>query len=175
MKKIFFAIIASAALLTSCEKEGFEKDFTTEVSTEEAQLRLANAGFEMTETAPLTLEDDYDFYTSGVVEYKKDGILLAKVDYGNGDKDEIATITKDGEGQEMGLKKDDGKSKFKKVIKEAIVKTDDCDYIVSGIIKYYEKGEWTATVDFGDGTCDDLAMKYTPEGEEIEFIISEWY
>ena len=79
------------------------------------------------------------------------------------------------------LKKDNDKykgkdSKYKKVIIEPIIKSDDCDYIVSGIIKYYEvkSGDWTATIDFGDGTCDDVAIKTTDEGD-YTFTISEYF
>ena len=79
------------------------------------------------------------------------------------------------------LKKDEDyykgkKSKYKKVIVEPIIKSDECDFIVSGIIKYYKvkSGDWVATVDFGDGTCDDIAIKTTDEGD-YTFTISEYF
>jgi hypothetical protein len=46
---------------------------------------------------------------------------------------------------------------------------------VAGIIKYYEvkSGKWVATIDFGDGDCDDQAVKTTKNGD-YTFSISEW-
>ncbi len=51
---------------------------------------------------------------------------------------------------------------------EPIVKTEDCDYIVSGVIKYYEceGGDWVATVDYGNGECDEWASKVWDGGSK---------
>ncbi|NRA11712.1 MAG: hypothetical protein HRT57_07145, partial [Crocinitomicaceae bacterium] len=82
---------------------------------------------------------------------------------------------------EFELKKDicyfKGKeSEYKKVIIRPLVKTDDCNYIVAGIIKYYsvKDGSWAATIDFGNGTCDDIAVKTTVDGETT-FKVSEYF
>ena len=80
------------------------------------------------------------------------------------------------------LKKDDTyydgkKSKYKKVIVEPLVKSDDCGYIISGIIKYYDynSGAWVATIDFGDRTCDEWATKTTADSnEEYVFSLDDW-
>ncbi|MCH2045156.1 MAG: hypothetical protein MK212_13655 [Saprospiraceae bacterium] len=54
-----------------------------------------------------------------------------------------------------------------KVIVTPLVTTADCTYIVEGIIKYFdEDGKWLATIDYGDGTCDNIATKETYEGVE---------
>ena len=78
-------------------------------------------------------------------------------------------------------KKEKGEDKggdiaFKKVLIEPLVKAATCDYIVSGIIKYYDAatGDWLATVDFGDGTCDDIATKTTPDGSST-FTVSDYF
>ena len=48
-----------------------------------------------------------------------------------------------------------------------LIKSEDCDYIISGIIKYYSKtGKWVATIDFGDRTCDEWATKTTADDNE---------
>ena len=40
-----------------------------------------------------------------------------------------------------------------------LVKIDGCDYFVQGKIEYTKDGAVVATVDFGDGECDDIATK----------------
>ncbi len=55
---------------------------------------------------------------------------------------------------------------FKKVITDPLVKVDGCDYIVAGVIKFFKKDKWVATIDFGDGTCDEWATKTTEDGVE---------
>ena len=73
--------------------------------------------------------------------------------------------------------KEDKNGKYKIVIKQPLVKSVSCGYeIVSGIIEYYEikSGNWVASIDFGDGTCDDLASKTTKNGVTL-FTISDYY
>ena len=58
-----------------------------------------------------------------------------------------------------------------------LVRTDDCGREpVAGIIKFFKcrTHEWVATIDFGEGQCDDLALKITADGV-TEIIISEWF
>lgn len=165
-----------ALAFVSCNKEESELDFTDSVSTSDESLRLAESGYEINEVSPLGgIENDK--FTEGVLEYVKDGELLARVDFADGTAADEAMIEKDGEKKGCPLEHMDKKGKgkkfgkgkkphFKKVIIEPIVKTDDCDYIVSGIIKLYDmkSGNWVATIDFGDGTCDDQATKETADG-----------
>lgn len=181
-KTTLIIAVSSIFLLSSCVK--FDKDngadFTDEVSTEEVQIQLPNSGFEINELEATTGTAD-GYYTAGVLEYTMNGEVEATVDFGNGESDSKASLLQ-GAGQfEFDLKKDycffGGKeSKYKKVIVRPLVKTDDCDYIVAGIIKYYDvkDGSWTATVDFGNGICDDIAVKTTQEGT-YTFKVSEYY
>ena len=177
MKKFLFGLLA-VSLFFSCgkDKDEFDKEsFEEEISQEIASMTLPEAGFNITVTEALTRGEDSEYYTDGKLEYIKDGELLATVDFAVGD-DKYAGAYLNGEEKDIDLSKEsDGKdSDYKKVVIEPIVKTEDCDYIVSGILKYYKGGVWTATVDFGDGTCDDIATKETADGT-FEFTISDWF
>ncbi len=177
MKKVILSITLIAGIaLVSCKKESVQENFTSEVSTETETLRLPESGYDMNVTEALT-KNSGDVYTAGKIEYSKNGTVLAIFDFGSGENDNKAQYIKDGSTHDCDLEKDGKKKKdYKKVIIEPIVKSDDCGYIVSGIIKYYDykSGDWVATVDFGDGTCDDIAVKTTKEGD-YTFNVSEYY
>ena len=82
------------------------------------------------------------------------------------DKSKIASLFDD-EITEFSLKKLRKKWKFDKIIVEPIVKLEDCVYIVSGIVEFYKGDAWVATIDFGDGTCDEWATKYWDGGSKV--------
>ena len=176
----FLGAIALAGLaMTSCSKAKLASSFADEISTEESQINLPESGYEINVVEPTQSTAD-GYYTEGVIEYTKNGAVLASVDFGNGASNSQALANVNGTTSEIELKKDKEyykgkKSKYKKVIVEPIIKTDECGFIVSGIIKYYKvkSGDWVATVDFGDGTCDDIAVKTTDEGK-YTFTISEY-
>jgi hypothetical protein len=182
LKFSLLTAVSSLFILSSCIKcDKPEQDrFTEEVSTEEVQIQLPSSGFEINEiVTPTTSTDDY--YTAGIIEYTSNGEVAATVDFGNGEENSKASLIQSQLESEFELKKNYctfyGKaSKYKKVIVRPLVKTDDCKYIVAGIIKYYDvkSGAWTATVDFGDGDCDDIAVKTTAEGD-YTFKVSEYY
>ena len=120
--------------------------------------------------------EDCEYPVSGIIEFYANDVLIATVDFGNGECDNIATQTINGESLEFELPEpptapvqNEGQARFKKVIVEPLVQ-GDCDYIVSGSIKYFKEEEWIATVDFGDGTCDDIATKTTNKGT-FEFTL----
>ncbi|MDC0339264.1 hypothetical protein OAN33_06985 [Flavobacteriales bacterium] len=181
MKMKFLGAIALAGLaMTSCSKAKLASSFADEISTEESQINLPESGYEINVVEPTQSTAD-GYYTEGVIEYTKNGAVLASVDFGNGASNSQALANVNGTTSEIELKKDKEyykgkKSKYKKVIVEPIIKTDECGFIVSGIIKYYKvkSGDWVATVDFGDGTCDDIAVKTTDEGK-YTFTISEYF
>lgn len=177
MKKTVLSLTLIAGIaLVSCNKEKVEENFTTEVSTETETLRLSESGFEMNISEEL-VKGSGEVYTSGIIEYTKNGNVLATFDFGSGEDNKTAQYEKNGTTYDCSLEKDGkGKKDYKKVIVRPIVKSDDCGYIVSGIIKYYDykSGDWVATVDFGDGTCDDVAIKTTKEGD-FTFNVSEHY
>ena len=181
MKMKFLGAVALAGLaMTSCSKAKLASSFADEISTEESQINLVESGFDINVVEPTQSSSD-GYYTQGVIEYSKNGTVLASVDFGNGASDSQALANVNGVSSGIELKKDEDyykgkKSKYKKVIVEPIIKSDECDFIVSGIIKYYEvkSGDWVATVDFGDGTCDDIAVKTTDEGD-YTFTVSEYF
>ena len=181
MKMKFLGAVALAGLaMTSCSKAKMASSFADEISTEESQINLPESGYEINVVEP-TQASAEGYYTEGVIEYTKNGAVLASVDFGNGASNSQALANVNGTTSEIELKKDKEyykgkKSKYKKVIVEPIIKTDECGFIVSGIIKYYKvkSGDWVATVDFGDGTCDDIAVKTTDEGK-YTFTISEYF
>lgn len=170
-------------IFSSCNKrcnKHIQDDFTHEVSTEEIQIQLPNSGFEMNELETTSSTSD-DYYTSGVLEYIIDGEIKATVDFGDGENDSKALLIQNLTQKEFELKKEDcsydgKKSQYKKIIIRPLIKTDDCPYIVSGIIKYYnlKDNSWAATIDFGDGMCDDIAIKITTKGTTT-FNVSEYY
>jgi len=83
-------------------------------------------------------------------------------------KDEESGSCKDWKGErKLNFRKEHDKdSVYDKVVVEPLVKSEDCDYIVAGTVCFYEDGQWVATIDFGNGTCDDIATKTTKDGEK---------
>ncbi len=178
MKKGVFVLSALAIVVsTGCNKNNWKDAFWDEVTSEEAHLRLDNADYETEVVEPLMASLAMDYYTSGVVDYKLNGETVATVDYGDGTHDAKAVKTQNGVNEEFDLEKlcDSSNDKgFYKIIVEPIVKTNDCTYIVAGVVKYFkcEGNEWYATVDYGDGTCDDVAWKEWDGGSK-EFSL-DW-
>jgi len=61
---------------------------------------------------------------------------------------------------------DSENNEFKKEIEDRLLRLGTCKYIVSGVVMYSQNGDEFARVDFGDGTCDDKAIKTTVDGDE---------
>lgn len=57
----------------------------------------------------------------------------------------------------------DGNS-YSKEITTPLVKTGECKYITEGVIEYKNSNGTFATLDYGDGTCDNLATRTTQDG-----------
>lgn len=162
-------------LFTACEKNDYEKSIEDDFKYEEADLLLKGDGdFEKVVTNPLVKLEDCKYIVAGTIEFRKDGEAVAVIDFGDGTCDNIATKTVDGETTEFNLDKLNKGDKFdyKKVIVEPLVKIESCDYIVSGIIKLYKGDAWVATIDFGDGECDEWATK-TWDGGSKEFSLKK--
>ena len=121
---------------------------------------------------PLEKIDGCDYVVKGKIEYIKDGTVVAKVDFGDGQCDDIATKTVDGKEHTYNLGGKKESSRYKKNILIPLVKIDDCDYIVEGKIEYIKDGTVVAKVDFGDGQCDDIATK-TVDGKDYEFKLNK--
>lgn len=202
MKKVILGFGAVAIVaMSSCEKFGIDSDGDGDmITSESAAITLQEGGFEIIEVSALEKGTNED-YTAGTIQYVKDGVVLATVDFGTGEDDEVAMCTANGEefeiplrGQYCGKKWDHKKKKgfwkkkkgmkgkkgnwkeVKKVIVTPLVKAEECQEIVCGTMKFYdiETGDWLATVDFGDGTCDDTFTKTTPDGSE-NLSFSEYF
>jgi hypothetical protein len=191
MKKLFLSLTVTALIaFTSCQKKDFfekGRSMHHEVASEEAHIHLPVAGYEIRIAQPLTSPGDYLFNTNGVMEYVINNEVLATVDFGNGELDAIAKKAMDGTDEDIDLTQpqktedddcDGGKDcdkdfDFDKIIEHPLVTVDGCDYIVSGIIKYYKDGDWVATFDYGDGTCDEWVTKTTLDGVS-DFSLDEF-
>lgn len=61
---------------------------------------------------------------------------------------------------------------YEKVIVNPLEKLEDCKFIVAGTIHYLLDGVVVAIIDYGDGTCDNIATK-TVDGETTEFKLDD--
>jgi hypothetical protein len=157
-------------VLTSCEKEKSDiKDIEADLKDVVSDLMLREGGdYERVITKRLIKPDDCRFIVSGTIQLIKGNRVIATIDFGDGRCDNIATKTVDGVTTRFYLDRlgGDGKDDYTKVIVEPIVKLDDCDFIVAGIIDYYYGDKWVARIDYGDGRCDNIAMKYWDGGQK---------
>lgn len=174
MRFLTVALLAiSIAILAGCsDDESTLNESATKnplgISNSEATLTLEGDGeYEKVITSPLIKLDDCEYIVAGTIEYFLDGEVVAIIDYGNGECDNIATKTIDGEVYEFKLDEKGEKDEYEKNITNPLVKLEDCDYIVEGTIEYYENDIWVATVDYGDGECDEWATKTTEEGSTV--------
>lgn len=157
-------------VISSCsKKENYDKSDEA-FKIEEADLEIIGDGdFEKVITSPLVKLDDCKYIVAGTIQFLKGDAIVATIDFGDGVCDNIATKTVGDETTEFLLDKkgkDDDKYEYTKVIIEPLVKTDDCKYIVSGIVDFYKGDAWIATIDFGDGTCDEWATKTWDSGSK---------
>ncbi len=159
--------------LSSCDKShcyyGKGDGIMAELAKMGHIVNVNSSNYERVETESLQRLDEHSPYSDGVIEYRENGDLIASIDFGAGEIDKAQYTGKGGD-KEVDLKWDDKDKKedyYKKVVTEPLVKADDCEYIVAGIIKFYEikSGQWAATFDYGDGTCDEFINKKTDKGE----------
>lgn len=177
MKKSFgFLMVITifiASGILSCQKsDEINKDsFDKELKSLEADFTFTGSGeFEKMITSPLIKTNDCKYIVAGTIEFYKHEELVAVIDFGDGTCDNIATKTIDGNTVEFNLDKtgkDNKGDKYEKVIVEPLVKIEGCDYIVSGVVKFFQGDKWVATIDFGDGACDDLATKTWDGGSKV--------
>lgn len=163
-------LLSIMVLMYSCKKgENYEKtDFEYKDLETDIEIK-GNGDCEKIITKPLVRIDGCNFIVEGTIEFHKNDIVVAIVDFGDGTCDNIATKTVDGITTEFILKKKGhhgNKQNYDKVVIEPIVKLDNCDYIVSGVVEFYEGDKWLATIDFGDGTCDEWATKIWDGGSK---------
>ncbi len=169
--KILTLLFASTLFIfTACNKDkNAEKDdFYNEIEYQQEDLKFDGDGdYEKVIVNPIIKLDNCKFIVAGTIEFRKNGEVIATVDFGDGTCDNLATKTIDGKTYEFKLDSKGKDDKYKKVIVEPIVKLENCEYIVAGIVKFYEGDKWIATLDFGDGTCDEWATKTWDGGSKV--------
>ncbi|MCD4735750.1 MAG: hypothetical protein K8R53_06875 [Bacteroidales bacterium] len=176
IKILALITISLGIIFTSCSKDeaASDDDPFKSAAYEEADLILEGDGdYEKVITKPLVKIEGCYYIVEGTIEFRKDGEVIAIIDFGEGECDDIATKIVDGKTFEFSMKKEGKKEKYEKKIVEPIVKIEGCDYIVSGVIEFYAGEKWVATIDFGDGECDEWATKITEEGS-FEFSMKDW-
>ena len=72
----------------------------------------------------------------------------------------------------MSKKEQNKGDNYKKIITNPLVEIQGCNYIVDGTIEYYKEQKLIATINYGDGTCDNTATKNV-DGEIYVFKIKE--
>lgn len=61
---------------------------------------------------------------------------------------------------------------YKKEIVEPLIRLGDCKYIVQGIVEITINSELEASIDYGDGNCNNIAI-LTKDGETYEIDLSK--
>ena len=118
---IFFSVLVFLLGCSSSdlsEKEEKVSEENIDFSAEEGdyiKIRSSNTGSKKTYTKniliPLERIDGCDYVVKGKIEYIKDGAVVATVDFGDGECDNIATKTVDGVDHEIKLNKNGKKPK----------------------------------------------------------------
>lgn len=176
MRKTVFIIAIAATGLTSCKKENQGTDNMVEYAARYGQtVVVPNTDFETVEASTLNRANDEMAYTSGELVYNVNGSEVAKINFDHGNELQ-ALVTKDGVSETVSLGEGDkgDKDDFKKVVIEPLVYSEECGYVVSGVIKFFKEETWFATFDYGDGTCDDLIAKTTADYENYMFSMNDY-
>lgn len=66
----------------------------------------------------------------------------------------------------------EGGSSFSKTIIDPLLKTGTCRFVVQGVVSFSFNAEVFAELDYGDGTCDDIAT-ITKDGETRQITIGQ--
>ena len=173
---VFIFGCSSSDLSEKEEKVSKENINYSAAEVDYINIRSSNTGSKNTYTKniliPLERIDGCDYVVKGKVEYIKAGVVVATVDFGDGECDDIATKTVGGKTSTFNLRGKKKSSRYKRNIIKPLVKIDGCDYIVEGRIEYIKNGAVVATVDFGDGECDNIATK-TVDGLDHEIKLNK--
>ena len=178
MKKSIFIIAFLALGMVSCDK--FSKDDKSDNMIEFAArygqtVVLPSTDYVAEVTETLERADDTRPYNSGTIEYRVNGQKMATIDFGHGNEME-AQVSKDGttETVSLGESNNGDKEDYDKVIVEPLVYSEECGYVISGVIKFFKDGKWVVTFDYGDGTCDDLISKTTEDYVDYMFSMDDY-
>ena len=173
---VFLLGCSSSELSEKEEKVSEENIVLSTAEGDYINIRSSNNGsknnYSKNILIPLERIDGCDYVVQGKIEYIKDGAVLATVDFGDGECDDIATKTVDSKSSTFNLRGKKKSSRYKRSIIKPLVKIDGCDYTVEGKIEYIKDGVVVATVDFGDGECDNIATK-TVDGVDREIKLNK--
>ena len=172
---ISILVLGVMFVFTACNKDASKKDNSLDyaISGQKADIIIDGKGdFMKVITKPLIKPDDCYYIVEGTIEYRLDGEVAAVVDYGNGECDNIATKTVNGETYVFELNEKDKGGEYEKIIIEPLVKPEDCKCIVSGIIQFLKGDIIVATIDYGNGECDNWATK-TWDGGSVVFSLDK--
>jgi hypothetical protein len=120
-------------------------------------------------------------YTAGLIEYSVDDALIVSLSFDEGD--DFEALVEHDSGQEMvslGGTDECSDSKdpkaYSMVVLEPLVMAEDCGYVVAGEIGFFScsTGKWAASLDYGDGSCDALITKSTPDGDDYIFSMDDY-
>ena len=183
--KLHLILFSALVFLFGCsssdlsEKEEKASEENIDLSAAEGDyinIMSSNTGSKNTYTKNILISleriDGCNYVVKGKIEYVKDGSVVATVDFGDGECDDIATKTVDGKKYTFNLRGKNKSPKYKRNIIKPLVKIDGCNYIVEGKIEYIKNGAVVATVDFGDGECDNIATK-TVDGVDHEIKLKK--
>ena len=138
-------------------------------------VSVPDSDYEVVEVNALSRASEDMPYAEGEVKYMSNGNEIAKLNYSHG-SDYQALMSKEGNSEvvSLGEEGDGGKWDYKKVIVEPLLYSEECGYVVSGIIKFYKDVTWVATFDYGDGSCDNLVAKTTEDYENYMFSMDDY-
>ena len=165
-----FTVIAAS--LTACQKNTDTDNMITYAARYGQTVIVPSTDFEVEVESAIERENDDMAYTSGMLVYKVNGENVASIDFSHGNELQALVVRQSGE-EIVALGEGDNGDKwdYRKVIVEPLVYSEECGYVVSGIIKFYKDEIWVATFDYGDGSCEDLITKYT-EDNSAGFVFS---
>lgn len=148
----------------------------------EHTVLLKSTDYERVEVSTLIQDENCTGYSAGRIEYVEGGEVTAWVDFDTSTKhagqeqqpDNYENFGTDCNGGKHGKGKY-AKSDYVKVVVEPLVKSNDCGYIVAGTVCYFEGNKWVATIDYGDGACDEYATKITADKDDpYTFSMDDW-
>jgi hypothetical protein len=175
-KLLSIALLALALGFVSCKKDTVNADdFLSEIVEEEETITLSKAGFKTNSIGLIKATTD-NYYEAGTMEYIVNGVLEATFEFQTGGQ---GSLNKNGSSTIKSLKGKSKKTKkYTKVIVSPMVKVSGCQWIVQGIIEYYDdKNNLLATIDFGNGLCDEWATKTFPNNNKppVTFSQDDWF
>ena len=132
---LVFLFGCSSSDLSEKEEKASEENFS--LSSAEADyinISSSKTGSKNTYTKniliPLERIDGCDYVVKGKIEYVKDEAVVATVDFGDGECDDIANKTVDGKTSTFNLRGKKKSARYKRNIIIPLEIIDGCDYIV---------------------------------------------